>query len=114
MTQGDSVYDIIHPRDHVDVRASLTSAACGDDFSFFCRMNVSRSLKRQGTYGDHKVMYVRGHLSEPAMLGEGQVFTALVTPLITPDVKEHMLHNCPGVFHSLHSLDMRFVEVSTR
>ena len=59
LTQGDSLYDIIDKRDHSNVQAQLANITLGgaavDEKMFFCRMNVSRSLKRQGGYGDHKV-----------------------------------------------------------
>ena len=59
LTQGDSVYDIIDKRDHSNVQTQLQNVTLGgateNEKTFFCRMNVSRSLRRQGGYGDHKV-----------------------------------------------------------
>ena len=58
LTQGDSLFDIIDKRDHAAVQGQLSNVALGShapEKTFFCRMNVSRSLRRQGGYGDHKV-----------------------------------------------------------
>lgn len=67
MTQGDSVYDIIDKRDHAVVQGHLLSAATAaaaatalgtsqeDERSFFCRMNLSRSFRRQSGFGESKV-----------------------------------------------------------
>ena len=59
-TQGDSLFDIVDKRDHGTVQAQLLHGAgteSGSDrqISFFCRMNMSRTLKRQGGFGDVKV-----------------------------------------------------------
>ncbi|XP_012935333.1 neuronal PAS domain-containing protein 4 [Aplysia californica] len=59
-TQGDSLYDIVDKRDQDTVQAQLMAAGqpdpCDpDDVSFFCRMNMSRTLKRQSGFGDVKV-----------------------------------------------------------
>ena len=66
MTQGDSVYDIIDKRDHAVVQGHLLSAATAaaasqgppgpaDERAFFCRMNLSRSFRRQSGFGESKV-----------------------------------------------------------
>ncbi len=62
LTQGDSLYDIIDKRDHASVQTQLlqtTYSPCPDtgldSRAFFCRMNVSRSFRRQAGFGDHKV-----------------------------------------------------------
>ncbi|GFS26746.1 neuronal PAS domain-containing protein 4 [Elysia marginata] len=74
-TQGDSLYDIVDKRDHNAVQAQLLQGAPAHsrhlaqgpagsqadkvdpsrDVSFFCRMNMSRTLKRQSGFGDVKV-----------------------------------------------------------
>lgn len=58
-TQGDSLFDIIDKRDHITVQAQLmrggTDVAPGQPLAFFCRMNMSRSVKRQSGFGDVKV-----------------------------------------------------------
>lgn len=60
-TQGDSLYDIVDKRDHGTVQAQLLHGGShpdsdpGTDVSLFCRMNMSRTLKRQSGFGDVKV-----------------------------------------------------------
>ncbi|XP_060571923.1 uncharacterized protein LOC132730083 [Ruditapes philippinarum] len=121
-TQGDSLFDIVDKRDHGTVQAQLlhgVSAAEGHHnrkISFFCRMNMSRTLKRQGGFGDVKVMHVKGHFvpvsQKEAGVPEQHVFMALCTPLITPDVKESLIQNNTTVFRSVHKLDMSFIELT--
>ena len=62
LTQGDSLYDIIDKRDHSSVQGQLLQTSYNpcpdtglDSRTFFCRMNVSRSFRRQAGFGDHKV-----------------------------------------------------------
>ena len=59
MTQGDSLYDIIDKRDHSNVQSQLLqpdyTPSAGERRTFFCRMNVSRSFRRQAGFGEHKV-----------------------------------------------------------
>lgn len=132
MTQGDSIYDIIDKRDHVTVQTQLlqgsnnygntngaAAVAVGqcEELTFFCRMNVSRSLRRQGGFGDHKVMHVRGHYMQPSIrdhYGNQPVFMGCVTPLVTPDVKETIIQNNTMIFQTVHSLDMKFLELSKK
>ncbi|KAL3872960.1 hypothetical protein ACJMK2_036128 [Sinanodonta woodiana] len=120
-TQGDSLFDIVDKRDHGTVQAQLMQGTAGEvptdhQISFFCRMNMSRTLKRQGGFGDVKVMYVRGHCVNVSGQDSGadqqQVFMALCTPLITPDIKESLIQNNTFVFKSVHKLDMTFLEVT--
>lgn len=58
-TQGDSLYDIVDKRDHGTVQAQLLQGGADldvtRDVAFFCRMNMSRTLKRQSGFGDVKV-----------------------------------------------------------
>jgi len=58
-TQGDSLFDIVDKRDHGTVQAQLMHGGSGVEqrqpTSFFCRMNMSRTLKRQAGFGDVKV-----------------------------------------------------------
>ena len=65
LTQGDSLYDIIDKRDHSSVQGQLLQTSYNpcpdtglDSRTFFCRMNVSRSFRRQAGFGDHKVKEV--------------------------------------------------------
>ncbi len=64
LTQGDSLYDIIDKRDHSSVQSQLLQTGFSpcpdtglDSRTFFCRMNVSRSFRRQSGFGDHKVLF---------------------------------------------------------
>ena len=121
MTQGDSIYDIIDKRDHSTVQSELLhgnySTATGEEHTFFCRMNISRSFRRQGGFGDHKVMHVRGHFLQPSLhdhFGNQPVFMACVSPLITPDVKETIIQNNTMTFQSVHGLDMKYMEVAKK
>ncbi|XP_033733914.1 neuronal PAS domain-containing protein 4B-like [Pecten maximus] len=117
-TQGDSLFDIVDKRDHGTVQAQLMHGGEADKkqpISFFCRMNMSRTLKRQAGFGDVKVMHVRGHfVSVPGQDSgsEQQVFISVCSPLITPDVKETLIQNNTMVFKSIHHLDMNFLEIS--
>ena len=54
LTQGDSLYDIIDKKDHGVVRTQL-QAESEAERTFFCKMNVSRSFRRQSGFGDSKV-----------------------------------------------------------
>ncbi|CAH1792214.1 unnamed protein product [Owenia fusiformis] len=117
LTQGDSLYDIVDKRDHSAVQAQLlnNSFENNDERTFFCRMNVARSFRRHSTFGDHKVMHVRGHFIQPTVrdhFGNQPVFMALCSPLITPEVKESVIQNNTLIFRSIHSLDMKFIEVA--
>lgn len=119
-TQGDSLFDIVDKRDHGTVQAQLLHGVATNEghrkISFFCRMNMSRTLKRQGGFGDVKVMHVKGHFvpvgQKEGGVAEQHVFMALCTPLITPDVKESLIQNNTTVFRSVHKLDMSFIEIT--
>lgn len=64
MCQGDSIYDLVDYRDHALIHAELMSGPASiSDQNFFsserifiCRMNLSRTTKRQLQY--HKVSYI--------------------------------------------------------
>jgi PAS domain S-box-containing protein len=124
MTQGDSIYDIIDKRDHATVQAQLmqtgynasgTAPGISDEKAFFCRMNVSRSFRRQAGFGDHKVMHVHGHFVAPMIrdhFGNQPVFTAICSPLVTPDVKDTIIQNNTMIFQSVHGLDMKYMEMA--
>lgn len=118
-TQGDSLFDIVDKRDHGTVQAQLLHGGGELDkeqpISFFCRMNMSRTLKRQAGFGDVKVMHVKGHFvmvpgQDPGT--EQQVFFAVCSPLITPDVKESLIQNNTMIFKSVHQLDMNYIEIT--
>ncbi|PVD26026.1 hypothetical protein C0Q70_13694 [Pomacea canaliculata] len=127
-TQGDSLYDIVDKRDHGTVQAQLLQGGADldvtRDVAFFCRMNMSRTLKRQSGFGDVKVIHVRGHfipLSDPDTDSSDQqqqqqqqkyVFMATCSPLITPEMKENLVQSNTMVFKTVHQLDMTFLEVT--
>ncbi|KAL8617324.1 hypothetical protein ACOMHN_065569 [Nucella lapillus] len=143
-TQGDSLYDIVDKRDVKSVQAHLTQGqgALGGtkdpadltqrQVTFFCRMNMSRTLKRQSAFGDVKVMQVKGHflplpeasssdqhqLQPAAVKGAGAspqqkyVFMATCTPLITPELKESLIQSNTMVFKTVHRMDMTYLEVT--
>ncbi|KAK6182204.1 hypothetical protein SNE40_009936 [Patella caerulea] len=117
-TQGDSLYDIVDKRDHVAVQTQLQGGdvTSSQDVAFFCRMNMSRSLKRQAGFGDVKVMHVRGHFTSVpgSETGSDQqyVFMATCTPLITPELKENLVQNNTMIFKTVHQLDMSFMEIT--
>ncbi len=58
MSQGDSLYDLVDPRDHGTVQTELLSGPPSitmhmqfpDERVFICRMNLSRAAKRQLQY----------------------------------------------------------------
>ncbi|XP_013382208.1 neuronal PAS domain-containing protein 4 isoform X2 [Lingula anatina] len=122
MTQGDSIYDIIDKRDHTTVQSQLLQTSFGESQnqnvrSFFCRMNIARTLRRQSSIGDQKIMHVHGQFIQPMIrdhYGNQPVFLALCSPLITPETKETALQNNTMVFKSIHSLDMKYMEISQR
>lgn len=71
-TQGDSLFDIVDKRDHSAVRAQLFQGSSLDeesasDVTFFCRMNMSRTLKRQSGFGDVKVRLATSFPGMPAL-----------------------------------------------
>ncbi|CAG5117116.1 unnamed protein product, partial [Candidula unifasciata] len=118
-TQGDSLYDIVDKKDHALIQTQLSPSTSlqNSDVSFFCRMNMSRTLKRQPGFGDVKVMHVRGHFvnmeTDPGYPSDSSsVFMAVCSPLITPEVKENLVQNNTMVFKTVHNLDMTFLEVS--
>ncbi len=58
MSQGDSLYDLVDPRDHPLLQAELLSGPPSITINipqefhrlFMCRMNLSRQAKRQPQY----------------------------------------------------------------
>lgn len=60
-------------------------------------------------------MHVKGHFATVAGQEPGteqQVFMALCSPLITPDIKESLIQNNTMVFKSVHQLDMNVIELT--
>ena len=50
----------------------------------------------------------------PDQYGNQPVFMALCSPLITPDVKEGMIQHNTMIYQSVHSLDMKFIELANK
>ncbi|ELT93983.1 hypothetical protein CAPTEDRAFT_193549 [Capitella teleta] len=123
LTQGDSLYDIIDKRDQATVQGQLLQSeftetseqsTSQDERTFFCRMNVARSFRRQSGFGDHKMMHVRGHFIQPMLrdhYGNQPVFMAICSPLVTPDVKEAAVQNNTMIYQSVHGLDLKYIEI---
>ena len=116
LTQGDSLYDIIDKKDHSVIREQL-QGEMETERTFFCKMNVSRSFRRQSNFTNSKVMHFRGHFtlsSTPDQYDNQSVFMALCSPLITPDVKENMIQHNTMIYQSVHSLDMKFIQLDNK
>ncbi|XP_028915971.1 neuronal PAS domain-containing protein 4 [Ornithorhynchus anatinus] len=83
VAQGDSIYDIIDPADHLAVRQQLAAPSAPDtDRLFRCRFNTSKSLRRQSA--GNKLVLIRGrfHSPPPGPYWAGNpVFTAFCAPL---------------------------------
>ncbi|XP_078001350.1 uncharacterized protein LOC144453852 [Glandiceps talaboti] len=64
LTQGGSIFDVVDDRDHGVIRTQLRyydeSQTDAKDRSFLCRMNTSRSMRRQDNCSDNKVIHIQG------------------------------------------------------
>ncbi|XP_003774131.1 neuronal PAS domain-containing protein 4 [Sarcophilus harrisii] len=119
VAQGDSIYDIIDPADHLTVRQQLTLPSLPDTERLFrCRFNTSKSLRRQSA--GNKLVLIRGrfHPHPPGAYWAGNpVFTAFCAPL---DPRARPGPGCgPGlasiflaVFQSRHAKDLALLDVS--
>lgn len=69
MCQGDSIFDLVDPRDHPTVQTELNSGpqpttSFPEERVFLCRLNLARTAKRQLQY--HKVVPMScSHLNAP-------------------------------------------------
>ncbi|XP_066281283.1 neuronal PAS domain-containing protein 4-like [Branchiostoma lanceolatum] len=122
LSQGDCVYDIIDPADHLTVQNNILqtpftttgSTMPSAERSFFCRMKTSRTMRRQTNYGDNKIVHVRGHFQvSPAGWIPNPIFVSICLPIDVPSSFGDlpMTFNT-NTFHSVHGLDMKFKEVS--
>ncbi|TKR87441.1 hypothetical protein L596_011839 [Steinernema carpocapsae] len=126
MCQGDQLYDLIDDRDHDAVHRELNPnpkrlRTAPEEGVFICRMNLSRTAKRQIHY--HKFVLVHGryvHTAEyyqavnavngPANAVE-PIFAAYCQPLINPENAHNQLKGNTSVFQSRHHMDMRFIDM---
>ncbi|XP_010634194.1 neuronal PAS domain-containing protein 4 isoform X1 [Fukomys damarensis] len=121
VAQGDSIYDIIDPADHLTVRQQLTlPSALDTDRLFRCRFNTSKSLRRQSA--GNKLVLIRGrfHAHPPGAYWAGNpVFTAFCAPL----EPRPRLGPGPGpgpgpaslflaMFQSRHAKDLALLDIS--
>ncbi|XP_043229741.1 neuronal PAS domain-containing protein 4-like [Amphibalanus amphitrite] len=119
LIHGDSVYDIIDKQDHQAIQAELmrapaaTAAPADDPRMFLCRMNVSRNARRQMRFGDQKVVLIRGHYLSylPLCSRNEPVFVATCTPIAMPETRECVVQGATNVFTSVHSMDMKFMQL---
>ncbi|VIO99049.1 Helix-loop-helix DNA-binding domain containing protein [Brugia malayi] len=129
MCQGDSVYDLIDHRDHGRIQAELMSGPPSvSDQNFFpsekvfiCRMNLSRTTKRQLQYHKYTLMegrylhtsdYYTTHQSLSAPLSHIQpLFAAYCEMLINPENVETLSAGNTSIFCTIHSMDLKFVHV---
>ncbi|EFO26708.1 helix-loop-helix DNA-binding domain-containing protein [Loa loa] len=129
MCQGDSVYDLVDHRDHGRIQAELMSGPPSvSDQNFFsgekvfiCRMNLSRTTKRQVQYHKYTMMagrylhasdYYNTHQSLSAPLSHIQpLFAAYCEMLINPENVETLSAGNTSIFSTVHSMDLKFVHV---
>ncbi|KIH53174.1 hypothetical protein ANCDUO_16707 [Ancylostoma duodenale] len=69
MCQGDSIFDLVDPRDHPTVQTELNSGpqpttSFPEERVFLCRLNLARTAKRQLQY--HKFVLLQGRYIHPA------------------------------------------------
>ncbi|XP_042219544.1 neuronal PAS domain-containing protein 4-like [Homarus americanus] len=122
LIHGDSVYDIIDKQDHAAVQAELVRTGHtsqhhhDDDRLFLCRMNVSRNARRQMRFGDQKVVLVAGHYLSylPLCSRNEPVFLAHCTPVAMPETRESVVQGATNVFTSVHTLDMKFINLDRK
>ncbi|XP_065565560.1 PAS domain-containing protein cky-1-like isoform X2 [Artemia franciscana] len=116
LIHGDSVYDIIDKNDHQAVTAEMKrpiQPGATDTRRFLCRMNVSKSSRRQMRFGDQRIVIVEGHYLVPMALSSRPepVLLAVCTPVAMPETREAVIQGACNVFTTLHSMDMKILEV---
>ncbi|XP_051900906.1 neuronal PAS domain-containing protein 4-like [Pristis pectinata] len=113
VAQGDSIYDITDPLDHLVLSAHLMQTSSPETERLFrCRFNTSRSVRRQSA--GNKMVLIRGRYHQPpagTYWSSKPVFMAFCSPLDTrPRLFDN--HLFLAFFQSRHAKDMMFVEVS--
>ncbi|VDM98583.1 unnamed protein product [Onchocerca ochengi] len=130
MCQGDSIYDLIDHRDHAHIQAELMSGPSStisdqnifpNEKVFICRMNLSRTTKRQLQY--HKYTLIGGrylhtsdyyhiHQSLSAPLSHIQpLFAAYCQMLINPENVETLSVGNTSIFNTVHTMDLKFLHI---
>ncbi|EYB95143.1 hypothetical protein Y032_0163g3479 [Ancylostoma ceylanicum] len=123
MCQGDSIFDLVDPRDHPTVQTELNSGpqpttSFPEERVFLCRLNLARTAKRQLQY--HKFVLLQGRYIHPAEYFQSlantpdaaqPIFAAYCQPVINPENAETLSSGNTDVFTSQHYLDMTFKEV---
>uniref|UniRef100_UPI00359016D3 neuronal PAS domain-containing protein 4 n=1 Tax=Myxine glutinosa TaxID=7769 RepID=UPI00359016D3 len=109
VSQGDSLYDVIDPADHMEIHKRLHAPARnGDKVTFVCRMVTSRTLRRAGSRRN-RVVEVTGHRvcwsSKVESPLSGEILVAMCRPLAWPGS-----HSGPAqwAFCTWHELDMKY------
>ncbi|CAD5222879.1 unnamed protein product [Bursaphelenchus okinawaensis] len=129
MCQGDSLYDLVDVRDHVTVQTELGigpisgySEYYPHESVFVCRMNLSKTAKRQVQY--YKFVLVQGryiHSMEHykavnhVMQGSAKIqplFSAFCQPLINPENAENLAMGNPNIFTMVLSLELIATEMN--
>ncbi|CAG9531004.1 unnamed protein product [Cercopithifilaria johnstoni] len=129
MCQGDSVYDLVDHRDHGRIQAELMSGPpsvseqnfFSNEKVFICRMNLSRTTKRQLQY--HKYTLMEGrylHANDyyntnqsllPSLSHIQPLFAAYCEMLINPENVEMLSAGNTSIFSTVHSMDLKFVHI---
>ncbi|XP_006814218.2 uncharacterized protein LOC102810196 [Saccoglossus kowalevskii] len=122
LTQGGSVFDVVDDRDHATIRTNLKyyENHSNPKRSFFCRMNTSRSMRRQDNCSDNKVVHITGRYHSMATTSSwspAPVFIGVCSPISssicrTARCESSVLDTMS--FTTQHGLDMRLQEVSSR
>ncbi|CAJ0582242.1 unnamed protein product, partial [Mesorhabditis spiculigera] len=120
MCQGDSLYDMVDCRDHIALQNLLGEGPpAEEDFPkdrvFLCRINLSRTAKRQLQF--HKFVLFHGRYVHPSEYYSANqerstniqpIFAAFCQPLLNPENAELLSTGNTDAFSSQHFLDMRF------
>ncbi|XP_070571056.1 neuronal PAS domain-containing protein 4-like isoform X2 [Ptychodera flava] len=121
LTQGGSVFDVIDERDHDIVRSQIrlyeNTATGQTERAFFCRMNTSRSMRRQDNCSDNKVVHIRGrfHTSVPgSSWNPAPVFIGVCSPVsgTAKRMNDSAIFDTM-VFMSHHTMDMKLQSASS-
>ncbi|CAD5232218.1 unnamed protein product [Bursaphelenchus xylophilus] len=129
MCQGDSLYDLVDVRDHLSLRNELYigplsgySEYYPHESVFVCRMNLSRTAKRQVQY--YKFVLVQGryihsleHYKAINQLMQAShkiqpLFSAFCQPLINPENAESLAMGNPNIFCMVLSMDLLIKEMN--